>query len=159
AVLLVIFVRPVALHFLDLTDPTSSLHDPEVTPGWLLLRIPYEVGMAVILLLLLRSRRDTIQPRPTPRSEWRRELLLGLALGFGLFFVGYAFEIVVHRLGVPGGASRWETLLRGVDARVCFSFETFFAATYEEVAFRAYLQSRLEASMPRSGLFAVVLSA
>jgi len=159
AVLLVIFVRPVALHLVHLSDPTSSLHDPEVTPGWLLLRIPYAVGMAVLLLLLLRSRSDTIQPRPTPRSEWRRELLLGLALGFGLFFVGHSFQFVLRQLGVPGGVSHWDVALRSFDARVLFSIETLFAATYEEVAYRAYLQSRLEASLPRSGLFAVVLSA
>jgi membrane protease YdiL (CAAX protease family) len=161
AVLLVIFVWPVVLHLLHLADPPASFAEPEtLTPGWLLARIVFEVGMAVILLQLLRASGDASAPRPTPRVEWKRELLLGLALGFGLFFVGFAFAMVAHRLGIPGGASHWVTLLRSADARVLFSFETLFAATYEEIAFRAYLQTRLEEWLPpRSGLLAVVLSA
>jgi membrane protease YdiL (CAAX protease family) len=160
AVLFVIFVRPVVVHLLHLADPPASFAEPEsITPGWLLTRIPFEIGMAVILLQLLRARNGGAPPRPTPRSGWRRELLLGLALGFGQFFAGFSFAFVAHRLGIPGSISRWDTLLRGTDARVLFSIETLFAATYEEVAFRAYLQSRLEEWMPRSELLAIVVSA
>ncbi len=160
AVLLVVFVRPVVEHLLSLSQPPSSQSDVDASaPAWLLAKIPFDVGMAVILLQLLRASGCPIQPRPVVRSEWRRELLLGPALGFGLFFFVFALGFVVHRLGVAGGPTGWDRYLHSFDARVAFSIETLFAAAYEEIAYRAYLQARLSEWMPRAGPFGAVLSA
>jgi membrane protease YdiL (CAAX protease family) len=160
AVLLVIFAWPVLENLRHLGDPPShrALEHPG-SPWWLLNGIPWEIGMAVLLLRLIAVRPGPVPPRPTPRSEWRRELLLGLALGFGLLFATFAIGFVVLRLGVPGGATEWAAFLKGADARFAFSIETIVSSTYEEVAFRVYLQSRLEEWMPRNGLLAVVVSA
>ncbi|HET6163834.1 MAG TPA: CPBP family intramembrane glutamic endopeptidase, partial [Planctomycetota bacterium] len=160
AVVLVIFVRPLAAHLLNLFEPPGTQPGPDpYSPRELLGRIPFDLGMAVILLLLLRSSGSAVQPRPTPRSEWTRELLLGLALGFGLFFAVYACSYVAIRLGIPGNDSAWLPLRQRSDSRIAFTIAALFSSTYEEVAFRAFLQARLQDALPRARFLPVILSA
>jgi membrane protease YdiL (CAAX protease family) len=160
AVLLVIFVRPLAAHLLRLFEPSGSQPWPDpYSPHELLARIPFDFGMAVILLLLLRSNGSTVQPRPTTLYEWKRELLLGAALGFGLFFAVFACSYVAFRFGIPGGDSAWLPLRERSDSRIAFTIAALFSSTYEEIAFRVYLQTRLQDWMPRARFLPVLLSA
>ena len=160
AVLLMIFVQPVTAHVLRLFAPPADLVGPgPFVPHEMLARIPFDVGMAVVLLLLLRASGSAVQPRPTPLLEWKRELLLGLPLGFGLFFVVYAVLYMGMQFGLRGDAVAWDPLRQRSDSRIAFTIMAAFSATYEEVAFRAYLQARLQDWMPRARFLPVILSA
>jgi membrane protease YdiL (CAAX protease family) len=160
AVLLVIFVWPVAAHVLRLFAPPSDLvGHGSYAPHELLSRIPFDLGMAVILLLLLRASGSAVQPRPTPLREWKRELLLGLALGFGLYFAVFACSYVAILFGIPGDGSAWLPLRQRSDSRIAFTILALFSSTYEEVAFRAFLQARLQDVMPRARFLPVILAA
>lgn len=160
AVLLVIFGWPVAMHLLQLFAPPSDLEGRgPYLPHELLSHIPFDLGMTVILLLLLRASGSTVQPRPTPLLEWKRELLLGLALGFGLYFAVFASSYVAFLFGIPGGDSAWLPLRQRSDSRIAFTILALFSSTYEEVAFRAYLQARLQDVLPRARFLPVILAA
>lgn len=161
AILLVIFVQPFGVHLLRLFEPPGRQPWPDpYSPHELLARIPFDLGMAVLLLLLLRSSGSTVQPRPTTLYEWKRELLLGLALGLGLYFAAFACSYVAIHLGIPGDdGSTWLPLRQRSDARIAFTIAALFSSTYEEVAFWAYLQARLQEWLPRARFLPVVLSA
>jgi membrane protease YdiL (CAAX protease family) len=63
-------------------------------------------------------------------------------------------------LGIPGDdGSAWLPLRQRSDSRIAFTIAALFSSTYEEVAFRAYLQARLQEWMPRARFLPVLLSA
>lgn len=132
-------------------------------PGQLLASIPWHAGLTLVIWILLRRRQTAFSPMPLPRAlpPWALEIFAGGML----FLLGWIFDRVIadllEQMGVRDGPdfeARWATFFRQTGLATAFRLESFFAATYEEVVFRAYLIARLSLVLRRPA-WAVLLAA
>lgn len=159
AVLLVVLVKPVLSHALFSTDLSQRPDGFSLIGRILLADVPMDIGLAIMIMLLLKTNPSYPQPRPTPRSEFKKEAIAGVALGVGSWGLILGARYVLHRLGVPGRPTYWHYLLAGPETRLVFCATDVFNAGYEEVAFRAFLQSRLQSLMRGATVLPIAISA
>lgn len=136
---------------------------PPIERRWLIADIPRFAGLTLIVWTLLRrGRQGPLAPMPMPRSagQWGREVVGGVLLFIVLYVVVQPLLLHgLYRVGVPDIPSRWPSFLRQPGVAAVFSLQTFFAAAYEEVVFRAYLISRLSLMLGKSHAWAVLAAA
>jgi membrane protease YdiL (CAAX protease family) len=157
AVLLVACASPIFWNALRERDRLPS------RPGQLLAAIPWYAGLTLVIWILLRRRQTALSPTPLPRAlpPWAREIFAGGML----FLLGWILDRVIAdllgQLGVLDGPdleARWASFFRQTGLATVFRLESFFAAAYEEVVFRAYLIARLSLVLRRPA-WAVLLAA
>ena len=102
-----------------------------------------------------------LTPLPRALPPWALEIFAGGML----FLLGWILDRVIadllEQMGVRDGPdfeARWATFFRQTGLATAFRLESFFAATYEEVVFRAYLIARLSLVLRRPA-WAVLLAA
>jgi membrane protease YdiL (CAAX protease family) len=157
AVVLVTCASPIFWNVLSERDLLPS------KPGQLLASIPWYAGLTLVVWILLRRRRAALSPRPLPRAlpPWVGEIFAGGMLFFALWILDPVISGLLRQMGVLDPRdfeARWTAFFRQTGMAAVYPFESFFAATYEEVVFRAYLIARLSLVLGRPA-WAVLLAA
>jgi membrane protease YdiL (CAAX protease family) len=139
-VLLVTVAYPTLLEL----HPRSA--DPP-TAADMLLSMPLDAGLAVLLsALLMRGPGHPLRPREEWK-RWRSQLALAVSLMFGIWIVDTMFWIVMRRIGLPDYPTPWAAAFKDPVVARLFPITMLVGVLYEEVLFRAYLLTRLTASM------------
>jgi len=134
--------------------------DGPTSPRRLMVSACWYAGLTVILWILLRSRQDPLSPAPLPRSlnQWMREIFVGAMLFLGLWVLSSIVGGLLRQAGVRDAPSRWALFFRQPGMAPVYSLESLLAASYEEVAFRAYLISRLGLVLGKRRAWSVVVA-
>jgi membrane protease YdiL (CAAX protease family) len=133
-------------------------------PGQLMADVLWSTGLTLMVWTLLRRGQGRLSPEPLPGSvsQWARELFIGFMLFLSLWVIYPALTEFLRRVGVPDApdpASRWASFFRQPGIAAVYPVETFFSAVYEEVAFRAYLVSRLTPLLGKRRAWPVLVAA
>jgi membrane protease YdiL (CAAX protease family) len=142
AVALVTCAYPIFWSVLHERDPLPS------SPVWLLAHIPWYAGITLVVWILLQRRQAPLSPKPLPQtiSSWAREIFAAGMLFLSAWILSPMIASLFENMGVPDSRAfeaRWASFFRQTGVAAVFPLESFFAAAYEEVVFRAYLIARL----------------
>ncbi len=118
-----------------------------ITPATFLVSSLYRVGMIAIIWAMLVRDPSSVRPFPRAASQWLAEVWLALLLLGASYFLSRFAQNVAAAMGLAGGPSHWSRVHWTSPTVAWYPVETFSAAVYEELAFRAYLQTRLSEMM------------
>jgi membrane protease YdiL (CAAX protease family) len=135
-------------HFLP-HDAVSS----DQSKGWVEW-IPYYLGLSIMLWALVRRNPALVQPKLLRECRWPREVFFGLLIGLANFFIGAAVSMFFARL-IPPESKFVEHVARESSGLLAITF--LFAAAYEELLYRVYLQSKLEWLVPGRKALSILL--
>jgi membrane protease YdiL (CAAX protease family) len=136
-------------------ERAAAVEEPTVL---LSLAIPRQVGWIVLLWLLIRRDRAVKQPVPLAEYRWHWELFFAAAILAAKFALRFAVTSLARDWGVPQGEPSVFVEMTHASQWAVYTTVLFFSAIYEEVLFRAYLQSKIE-SLIGEPILAVLLSA
>lgn len=130
-----------------------------IDADYLLHFVPYYVGMATVLWILVR--RDTLMPQPKSigKSNW----IVEAVYAFLILLANWCLGILVLRFttnwDIPKNAQANELVFASDAVRAAYAATLFFSALYEEVLFRVYLQAKLQSLMGGRVVVPIIASA
>jgi len=117
-------------------------------------------GLAIVMWALLRNRTGPLSPVPLPNSKgaWVREIFTGVMLYLGLWILNRIVGALLRQAGLRDDTSSWGAFFRQAGMVPAYSLVSIFSAAYEELAFRAYLISRLAGRRGLRGAWSVIVA-
>ncbi len=121
--------------------------------------VPYYIGMAVVLWVLIR--RDTLMPQPKPvgQSNWFEEIVYAFLILLANWCLGMLVMMLTADWHVPKSAHDSNLAFTSDAVRLAYGATLLFSALYEEVLFRVYLQAKLQSLLGGRATLPIVTSA
>lgn len=122
---------------------TSIIQRVNISTGSLT-GISWYVGWSMLLWILIRHDSSSAQPVPLRESKWIHEVLFAVLILAADFALSYVVAILAHDMRLPIGQPPVFVEISGLQSWMSHGVLLFFAAAYEEMMYRVYLQSKLE---------------
>jgi membrane protease YdiL (CAAX protease family) len=130
-----------------------------ISTDYLLSSLPHRIGLTVILWLLIRRDQFLVQPVYIRECRWPIEVLMALVI----CAVNWCLRVIVaffaYNIFAGNGAATLAVTFTSGSVKAAYSIGLLFSAAYEEVLFRVYLQSKLQALLNRRVAISVIISA
>jgi membrane protease YdiL (CAAX protease family) len=139
AVIFAACAYPILYHLVYEAEET-----PTASVASALLAIPRYAGWSILLWLLVRRDRRVLQPKPLRDCRWYQEVFFALLIVAAKWTLGYFVAALAIDFGMPREKPPIYVELSGAGLVIAYATRLFFAAVYEEILFRVYLQSKLE---------------
>lgn len=132
---------------------------PQRSPVERLIYLPNYFGWILLLWVLIRRDRSATQPVLLMECRWWAEALWGVLITLGGFALWYALIFVTHDMRLhDGGPPPREPVIAGWGPWLAQGTLFLFAAAYEEMMYRVYLQAKIE-SLLGDTVISIVISA